>query len=203
METMELEKYLAACIQDGDHRANVGVIIGRIEESIQSVGYDGFFDGLLEGYGEDLFWDDEDVRADGGRVIEQFPPYAPVPSGKQTPLIRRRVPRSPRGLPPFNQIPAEGRIPCLPILVAFAKGSHNRSPYSLRNTLRRVREHLILCQDTNRVVVLITNVWDEKHFEESRGDLGAYDQIGVEFLGFLASDAGLSKAQIPLGLPMY
>lgn len=69
---------------------------------------------------------------------------------------------------------------CRQIVLAFAKG---KGPLRFRliNVMRQVREHLIRCGDSacrnyesTRIAVVFTDLWDQKIFAESVGDLRAH-----------------------------
>lgn len=69
---------------------------------------------------------------------------------------------------------------CQEILVAFAEGKRS-SRTGLSTVIRKVREHLIRCGDSNcrnakptRVAIIFTDLWDKEIFSESIGDLRAH-----------------------------
>ena len=124
-------------------------------------------------------------------------PTSPAPvSGATEPSW----PPSPQDAGSINIIPGGIAGSCRPVLFAFAHHSSQRYPYCLTFTLRRVRELLIRCAGTTQIVVLVTNVWEERYFEESRGDFGVHAaKSKVGFVGFLATSSGLSEASVPVG----
>jgi len=75
---------------------------------------------------------------------------------------------------PVNIIPyTDNRGSCQDILLAFAMG--RKSPkYGLRAVVRQVREHLIRCCDTTRIVIIFTDTWDPEIFAESAADFRAH-----------------------------
>jgi hypothetical protein len=90
--------------------------------------------------------------------------------------------RSAIRIPPFNVIPAPtgGLAVCLPTVVALAHGT--KAPRGLAMTLRRLREHLVLCGSgpkglIGRYAILVTDAWSPQAAYESARDLAAHRDV--------------------------
>lgn len=94
-----------------------------------------------------------------------------------------------------NLIPSDETGECREILIAFAQGRRS-SKTGLWAVMRKVREHLIRCGDSDcrngsqtRVAIIFTDLWDQSIFEESAGDLLAHQQTfpGKVIIGALVN----------------
>ena len=75
----------------------------------------------------------------------------------------------------INVIPGSGDDQCRPILFAFAKTGGGKSRFSTPAIMRRVREHLIQCQNKVMVVILIAPLDGlSDSLEDSIGDIEAH-----------------------------
>ena len=63
--------------------------------------------------------------------------------------------------------------------------------------MRQVRSHLINCYGNTEIVVLFTDIWDKRKFEESRLDIEAHRGGGVVFLTGLVSGDRIIAAPLP------
>lgn len=79
----------------------------------------------------------------------------------------------------INVIPGSGDDQCRPILFAFAKTGGGKSRFSTPAIMRRVREHLIHCQNRVMVVILIAPLDGlSDSLEDSIGDIEAHMNNG-------------------------
>ncbi len=79
----------------------------------------------------------------------------------------------------INVIPGSGDNQCRPILFAFAKTGGGKSRFSTPVIMRRVREHLIHCQNNVMVVILIAPLDGlSGPLEDSIGDIEAHKKNG-------------------------
>lgn len=82
--------------------------------------------------------------------------------------------------------------PCRPILLARCQ---IRPPgvRPMHSVMRQVRQHLLRCVDTTRVVLLLTDHWNPKDIDESQGDLlvHASRPLGAVILPILVSNGCL------------
>lgn len=79
----------------------------------------------------------------------------------------------------INVIPGSGDVQCRPILFAFAKTGGGKSRFSTPAIMRRVREHLIHCQNRVMVVILIAPLDGlSDSLEDSIGDIEAHMNNG-------------------------
>ena len=72
--------------------------------------------------------------------------------------------------------------------MAIAHGDSATKRTGLRQTCSAVNTHLIRSQGQTRIVILITDVWAEKHFQDSIDAFRAHRDNGVIFLPFLATN---------------
>ena len=96
----------------------------------------------------------------------------------------------------FNLIPHDHNDGiCHDILVAIARGSHNRR-WGFRSVMRQVRSHLINCEYT-KVVLLLTDSWDKERFRESQADLEAHMKRGTKIVAGLISKDQIRAMPLP------
>lgn len=97
----------------------------------------------------------------------------------------------------INLIPANGQsAACNKFLLAIANGSGSRKT-GFTSVMRQVRGHLINCYGDTKIVVLFTDIWDKRKFEESRLDIEAHRREGVVFLTGLVTGDRIIAAPLP------
>lgn len=84
----------------------------------------------------------------------------------------------------FNLIPSQTKGPCLPVLVAVSRG--NEGKLAFPSIMRQVREHLITCMGTTKLVIIFCDHWQRTTLDEHMGDLRAHHARGVRFVFLLA-----------------
>ena len=97
----------------------------------------------------------------------------------------------------INLIPANGQsAACNKFLLAIANGSGSKKT-GFTSVMRHVRSHLINCYGDTKIVVLFTDIWDKRKFEESRLDIEAHRREGVVFLTGLVTGDRIIAAPLP------
>ena len=99
---------------------------------------------------------------------------------------------------PINLIPGRPGGVCCPIVVAMASGSSLRGKTGFPRVMRDLRAHLIRCARKSKLAIVVTDVWDPKLIEESRQDLLAHQENGLQLVVLLA--AGNTLTHLPIDL---
>jgi len=99
---------------------------------------------------------------------------------------------------PINLIPGKPGAPCCTIVVAMASGSRKGKRMGFPQTMRNLRSHLICCAQITKLAIVVTDVWDPKLLEESRQDLLAHKDNGLQLVVLFAADKTLMHLPINL-----
>ena len=95
-----------------------------------------------------------------------------------------------------NIIPGEKmQVHCEKILLAMASGTSSRRGFT--GIMRKVRRHLIDCFHRTKFVIILTDVWDPKKFDESRKDIESHRRRGIIFLPGLVSGGKITAVSLP------
>jgi hypothetical protein len=100
----------------------------------------------------------------------------------------------------INLIPSECKGPCCTTLLAVSKGT--KRALGFPSIVKQVREHLIRCQGTTRVVIVLCDHWFPGMLDDHLGDLRAHHDRGVRFLFLMVGIPGrvVSPVAVDLGL---
>ena len=98
----------------------------------------------------------------------------------------------------FNFIPSEGqKTSCHEVLLSIASGG-TTSRKGFSNVMREVRAHLIDCSSKTGAVLLLTNTWEPRRFNESKSDIEAHRRAGVVFVGGIISGDKITAMPLPV-----
>jgi hypothetical protein len=110
----------------------------------------------------------------------------------------RGGPDSPIGSEDIDLIPSRFRTGCHSVLVAFSKGEKKKIGFT--SIMREVREHLIDCFGTTRIVIVLCDTWTRSILEEHLRDLRAHYRRKVRFVFLQAVNPGTTLVPLPVDL---
>lgn len=98
----------------------------------------------------------------------------------------------------FNLYPGTPGAKCRPIVVAMVIGSHSDKRTGSPQIMRNLRAHLTHCAGTSKYLFLVTDAWGLKFIEESRQDLLAHRDKGLQIAVLCAADKTLTHLPVDL-----
>jgi hypothetical protein len=107
---------------------------------------------------------------------------------------------TPVGTDSVNLIPGRGKTACCTTLLAVSQG--DKKAIGFPSIMKQVREHLIRCINTTRVVIVICDYWQPDMLDDHIGDLRAHHDRGVRFLFLMVGTPGRVVAPVAVDLGM-
>lgn len=97
-----------------------------------------------------------------------------------------------------NVIPGHGSGVCNPIVLAVSRGDKRTVGFPI--VMKQLREHLIRCIGTTKVVIVLCDHWRTDMLDDHLGDFRAHHDRGVRFVFLLAARPRNSVSPIDIDL---